>query len=344
MKDNIVKNSTSIVYFTVNKEKWLVDNHIDLISNNDIIDGNGLAVMTLGKRAAAIDLSEEISRDQNLLALLRDADYDGSNSVTVMMSNLDHLSLTNNAIFSANLVSVNNVIVFGLSDGVCSSEGKMKISGSDQASVTPCYKLPQSHLEMLCGDCSNRDVWTTGFADVAVIKPAVLLSTVSLGFDALWMDTDIILLADPRPFFDGGKSISIQAGGQHMTYHLSEMEASQDELCTGFYHIKSTPQSQELLRATIVELALHEDDTKFGDQAAFNLVLYEWAFRWRHGGGGGNGTRSGINDSDNFASDKYDRNFQNVNVLSPLLFPGGSIYFDYHELAYGNSKKVRDNK
>jgi len=108
--------------------------------------------------------------------------------------------------------------------------------------------------------------------------------------------------------------IFIQAGGQHLSRLLSLEKSFQDELCTGFYFIRANIKTAMFLRATIVELSLHdsEEEKTFGDQSAFNLVLFEWRFRY---------------------SDEL-----NVSVLSPLLFPGGSVFFEYHDLAYGGNK------
>ena len=59
--------------------------------------------------------------------------------------------------------------------------------------------------------------------------------------------------------------------------------------------------------------SLHQDEIKFGDQAAFNLVLYEWPVR--------NG------------------NIITLHVLHPLDFPPGSIFFDLHSSVYLNNPK-----
>jgi len=323
---NIIPMSTKSLYFMVNEERWRDSNKIDLRSLDEgrVVGVEGKGGSSAG-RLAALDLSEHLTNDERLLSMLSSRAGD-NNRVTVMMSNLDHLSMTNNAVYSGSRVGVNNVVLFGLSDGVCDPVTKtMIIADYDDekrtsqsktiTTTTPCYQLPREYLSSLCGDCTNRDVWTKGFANIAIIKPSVMTAVISLNFDAVWMDTDIVLLSDPSPFFPPEKTISIQAGGQHTSYSITADESFRDEHCTGFYLIKASPESVYFLRSTVVELSLHEEDTKFGDQSAFNLVLFEWKFRYK-----GNGDDDDLTD---------------VNVLSPLLFPGGSVYFDYHDLAYG---------
>jgi len=132
----------------------------------------------------------------------------GSEEVTVMMGNSAHLSLANNAIYSSyRLGRSHNTMMFGLDDGVCSSGGYMMLDASSTVSTVPCYALPKANLGLLCGSkCGeNVDVWSKGFADVAVIKPAVILAVVELGYDVLWMDTDIVLLSDPGGFWESGR-------------------------------------------------------------------------------------------------------------------------------------------
>lgn len=59
--------------------------------------------------------------------------------------------------------------------------------------------------------------------------------------------------------------------------------------------------------------SLHQDEVKFGDQAAFNLVLFEWPLR-----------------NDNIIA---------LHVLHPLDFPPGSVFFDLHSTVYLNQPK-----
>jgi hypothetical protein len=71
---------------------------------------------------------------------------------------------------------------------------------------------------------------------------------------------------------------------------------------------------------TIQELARNEHEPKFGDQAAFNLVLFEWPFRI-------------LNNSNNAAPLEQ----LSVKVLPPVQFPTGALFFDYHDHFYGGS-------
>eukprot|EP00952_Eustigmatos_sp_NYUAD-ZCMA_P003021 13155-Eustigmatos_ZCMA.PRE.1 len=43
----------------------------------------------------------------------------------------------------------------------------------------------------------RRDVWSEGFPDMAVLKPACVLALLELGRDVLWLDTDVVVLQSP---------------------------------------------------------------------------------------------------------------------------------------------------
>ena len=55
-----------------------------------------------------------------------------------------------------------------------------------------------------------RDVWSEGFPDLAVLKPACVLAGLTLGRDVLWMDTDILLFQSPLPYFHPDFDLVIQ--------------------------------------------------------------------------------------------------------------------------------------
>jgi hypothetical protein len=203
-------------------------------------------------------------------------------------------------------------------------------------------------LQTLCGECSERTVWSSGFADVAVIKPAVIRAVLKTGLDAVWMDTDVLVVDDVLPHLPPNVDIAIQAGAapgspevyfreevrtgrNHMGYECPllcaicvlraalthTMQPARPQLCTGLYFIRSSPATVSLLEHSIHELAVHEADPKFGDQAAFNLALFEWAFRGQPG------------------------EPLTVAVLDPVKFPTGPIFFDHHDLFYGEESGNR---
>ena len=76
----------------------------------------------------------------------------------------------------------------------------------------PCIRLLILHLRslfcLLAGEA--RDVWSEGFPDLAVLKPACVLACLHLGRDVLWMDTDIVLFESPLDHFDPNFDLAIQ--------------------------------------------------------------------------------------------------------------------------------------
>ena len=268
------------------------------------------------RRLAAVDMSAALESDAGLQRLLSACAAAAprrsgeASRVVVMMGNSGHLDLINNAIYSARRIGIYNIIVFGLDSSVCvDSKVALPHLQGRGASGTHCYELPEAFLRKLCGDCGPRDVWTAGFADVAVVKPSVLLAVLRLGFDALWVDSDIVLLADPFPKLGEEQDIAIQAGGTLLELDLEPEMLFRDELCTGFYYIRSSPLMATFMAHVIVELSLHENDVQFGDQASFNVVLFEWMYR----------------------------NDAKINLVSlhPFSHPSGGVFFDNHELVYG---------
>jgi len=236
----------------------------------------------------------------------------GGGRVVVMMGNSGHLGLVNNALFSVRRVGVDRIVVFGLDGNVCTKGGRVRADGVD-GTGTLCYTLPKGKLEVLCGDCSEtRDVWSSGFADVAVVKPAVIKAVVEMGYDVIWMDTDIVLFANPiEDIGEHDADIVIQSGGTIAEVNPEPETLFRDELCTGFFLIKSTPSSVDFLTHVILELSNHEDEVQFGDQAALNIVLWEW--KWR-------GDGRGIN----------------VVILNPVRYPSGGVFFEHHDRVYGS--------
>ena len=203
--EGLVAGSDTEVLFTVDKLAWQVKARFDVLSQQRPLP----AVYPGLPRLEALELSRHLAEDPLLAATLKvrrclwvfvkpihpyvmsSAANSTTNSnvintsffvtrflrssqalhvdgkVIVMMCNGGHKDMATNALYSLRRVGVPNILVFGLSPDVC-SESAMLAS-------YPCYSLPQVFLSKLCGDCTTRDVWSPGFADVAVIKPAVVL-------------------------------------------------------------------------------------------------------------------------------------------------------------------------
>lgn len=60
-------------------------------------------------------------------------------------------------------------------------------------------------------------MWSSGFPDIAVLKPMCVLASLRLGYDVLWMDTDVVTLRSPLADLDPRADISIQVGAAHPT-------------------------------------------------------------------------------------------------------------------------------
>jgi|MDSY01.2.fsa_nt_gb hypothetical protein len=190
-----------------------------------------------------------------------------------------------------------------------------------------------------------RDVWSEGFADIAILKPACVLTVLHLGVHTLWADTDIVFFRDPFPsiLLDVSSDfvptsmpthdsmlplhvvtskersvlhaqttgpfpdLTIQAAGDgDLHYPADEREALRNELCTGLFLARSNNRSVALFEQIVHALALFSHVRTFGDQSATNLVLFE--SRWRDGIAG-----------------------LTVAPMDPLLYPSGGIFFKTSE-------------
>lgn len=60
-------------------------------------------------------------------------------------------------------------------------------------------------------------MWSSGFPDIAVLKPMCVLASLRLGYDVLWMDTDVVTLRSPLADLDPQADMSIQVGAAHPT-------------------------------------------------------------------------------------------------------------------------------
>ncbi|GMI37364.1 hypothetical protein TrCOL_g12202 [Triparma columacea] len=136
------------------------------------------------------------------------------------------------------------------------------------------------------------------------------------------MDTDVVLFADPfnamEPF---NSDLYIQSGGTIPKEYPEPEELFREELCTGFFYVKANGKMVEFMTHVILELSTREENVQFGDQAAFNVVLWEW--QWRGGGG-----RNGGGEDVHFM------------VLHPTRYPTGGVFFEHHDEVYGVGKGV----
>ncbi|GMI03804.1 hypothetical protein TrLO_g11011 [Triparma laevis f. longispina] len=266
-------------------------------------------------RLHALKLSSHLIHDSpSLHTLLSQTAID--NNIIILMANSGHSSLTSNALNSLKRLGIKNVILFGLDSSTCTSP-----YFTTESSINyPCYHLPSTFLQSLCGSCGLKNVWSSGFADVAVIKPTLITSLLSLNYNVLWTDTDVVFTVDPFGKIRGGGDVAIQAGGTNV-FDKNDWKGSteaeiyfRDELCTGFYYVKSSPQTIKFFTQTVLELSLHSDDVKFGDQSSFNLVMFEWMFRDEVG--------------------------LSVDILNPTEFPTGSLFFDHHNSVYKDNGEI----
>ena len=87
---------------------------------------------------------------------------------------------------------------------------------------------------------------------------SLVAATLTLGYDVLWSDTDVVFLSDPFQNFllpeVASNDIAIQAGGTLNFEAVSWEMLFREEFCTGFYLIKSAPHTIEFVKQTIVEL------------------------------------------------------------------------------------------
>ena len=219
--------------------------------------------------------------------------------LALSMANEGHLDLTLNLLASMRRCGAAPALVFALDDA---TELALTAAGAPLARVplVESYPLP----------AGRRDVWSKGFADIAVLKPVCVLTVLRLGVDALWLDTDIVVFSDPlMALAIEGADVEMQAGGSSdIDVPEDDIDALRSELCSGLYLARASNRTQALFEHTVHVLALHQTEVRFGDQSATNLAIHE--ARWRQGLRG-----------------------LSLSVLSPLRWPTGGVYFTLGEPA-----------
>jgi hypothetical protein len=252
--------------------------------------------------------------------------------VAVTMANAGHLDLALNLLHSLETHEVPSLI-FTLDDvteGAIAAFGERKsfhTSLDDNHAVQVAVKVPLGAYGQSFSSSSGResplshhvDAWSAGFADITVLKPAIVWAVLRLGVHALWLDTDIVVFANP--FHEllrlEPRDLWIQSGEKMTSLDVSsdDLDALRNELCMGLYFARPSPAVLAVMRHTIHTLALHEHDVKFGDQAATVLVLHE---RFRSDGVGG--TLASIS----------------LGVLNALQYPTAGLFFGAPESFEGN--------
>ena len=331
------------IWFLVEPETWQRSAGLndafevpDPPSEADIESHRRLRVLAV---ADAMVASPTVRSQVEAASMAHSPDSDGSSSastksrhVAVTMANAGHLDLALNLLHSlaahhvpALVFTLDEVTQDAVSALSAKSQGSEQSSSPDSSSNRAmqltvrvplgAYGSSTSPSSDDDGSSATRlsrhvDVWSEGFADIAVLKPACVWAVLRLGVHVLWLDTDIVVFANP--FHEllslEPRDLWIQAGGSHsLDVPTDEVDALRSELCTGLYFARASPKVLAVMRHAIHAMALNEHDVKFGDQSATNLVLHE---KFRSDGVGG--TMANVS----------------VGVLSPLRYPTGGVYFE----------------
>ncbi|EGG21432.1 WD40 repeat-containing protein [Cavenderia fasciculata] len=137
-----------------------------------------------------------------------------------------------------------------------------------------------------------------GFRAICNEKPLVVLDVLKRGYNVLWTDTDIVWMADPLKYI---LQLDLSFNG------LSDLIIQQDDddVCAGFYYIKSNPKTIKYMETVISFLNPVVDD-----QIAMRLFLKGNAINLQQ--------HPDTKDKDQIKYLKLDR----------ALFPNGTAYFN----------------
>jgi len=131
-----------------------------------------------------------------------------------------------------------------------------------------------------------------------------ILHVLGLQKNVLYIDTDIVLLADPFKYINFDYDLSVQSDECRAPY-------KHDYLCTGFMYIKSNFKTKSFFTEAIVKI--ENSNYKLADQCALNLLIGR----------------------DQLLKKSADPLRMNVTVLDVCKFPNGCRYFE------GSDKKCR---
>jgi Nucleotide-diphospho-sugar transferase len=151
----------------------------------------------------------------------------------------------------------------------------------------------QHHLQSfeLTNISTSGDYGSAAFNIMTQRKMECITYLLAQDLDVLYVDTDIVFLADPIPLLNANYALNIQSDECSAPYKNTD-------LCTGFMYIQANQKTLAFFKEIVAIIAQH--DYKINDQQALNKLLAKtWPF--------------GIS----------------VNVLDVCQFPNGCRYFDH---------------
>ena len=221
---NRVWGTEHTIWFVVDKEAWVAEARLDpeSFAVPQSLARRGSANLdegSVGGGAAHSEVSRfkrlhifEIANSMAESALVRSTTLAASAAspwapsrrhVALTMTNEGHLDLTLNLLSSLRRHKV-PAVAFALDAPTALALAAVQV---------PTVRVPA--VPGFCPHCArgHRDVWSAGFADIAALKPACVLTVLRLGVDALWLDTDIVVFRNPFPELwaaTAGEDVSLQ--------------------------------------------------------------------------------------------------------------------------------------
>jgi hypothetical protein len=232
------------IFFAVDVDEWRSRAELDErfgIPAAIVAGNHGVEAARL-KRLRAFDIAREMGDSSPLRAATANVSH-----VVVTMANAGHLSLTLNLLSSLRAFNVPTV-AFALDAITALGLAAVGCAVVEVPLGSYCRATADAAS---CSLSTHRDVWSPGFADVAVLKPACVLAVIRTGTHALWLDTDIVVFRDPFPELWAASASSaaltgqapdvlIQAGGSHhLDVPVDDVDSLRNELCTGLYLARS---------------------------------------------------------------------------------------------------------
>jgi hypothetical protein len=210
-----------------------------------------------------------------------------------MMFDSNRLELAKNALHSLDRMELLRHTLIFPTDATAASF----LDGFQNASYWPLYTLTaEQHSSLAIGPAQpaqGNDYGTPGFERAVLLKFAVTLAMLGLGYGVLWLDADVVALGDPLRILEGAGAqgdeaadLTIQFGAAILEHKAWEWERatglSLPHVCTGVFAARPRPSVLALLRRALAVQACYceerGEDASAGhqdDQTVLNALLFE---------------------------------------------------------------------
>ncbi|KYQ88315.1 WD40 repeat-containing protein [Tieghemostelium lacteum] len=195
--------------------------------------------------------------------------YIKENDKIVLMCNYGFRDMTMNLLYTFNKIGVdsNRYFLFALDDKVYDFFQKKNIK-SIRFKRELEHQQSNNNNDGVYGE-DAESYGNVGFRAICNEKPLVVLDVLKKGYNVLWTDTDIVWLSDPLKHFY--ETVNRQHSFEDDSIDLY-VQQDDDDICAGFYFIRSNPRTIQYMETVIKFLNPVVDD-----QIAMRKFLKEQA-------------------------------------------------------------------